>query len=365
MQNIEYVYINKMRGRTTLMKNKHSILILTLAGVIVLLSACGSSSKVGESDITNSVLASKLDTPSENTKSTDSGDSAEKVSSGEKSYVLATDSDFVRETGGLLKDYWKYIGTETYVKVPSKIHGEIIRSTSYMFWNNEEIKGAIFSGPVEDMSYTFVNCVMLEGDAVVLPDGVVQLAFAFDNCLSLTKTPVIPKTVLSLQRTFDSCESLIEVGDIPEGVTNMKGTFRQCNSLVNAPKIPTTVLNMESTFAHCDKLLEAPMIPSNVISMAKTFEECKELRKFGTIPSSVKYLTSAFNFCESLSGEINMEANPEGYDSCFDFTGTKAKLSINYTKQNSNIVDKIIKDVLSKPEGEGPTVLIKGKLISK
>ena len=81
---------------------------------------------------------------------------------------------------------------------------------------------------------------------------------------------------------------------------------------------------MYGTFATCALLPTVPAIPKNVMNMVFTFEDCK-----------------------NLTGEIEINANPTSYDSCFKYTekeitligaaSTETKANLITTCTNGNV----------------------------
>lgn len=117
---------------------------------------------------------------------------------------------------------------------------------------------------------------------------------------------------------------LNSINNIP--ITDMMSTFSNCSNLTIAPTIPNTVIYMSGTFYGCTNLTTAPVIPNGVEDMFGTFEDCMRLVTVPVIPDSVLVMVSTFKMCESLTGEIEINANPDDCDRCFWGTWESIKI---------------------------------------
>lgn len=171
---------------------------------------------------------------------------------------------------------------------------------------------------------------------------VVNLYCAFFGCSKMTTTPAIPPNITHMFDTFGDCSSLTMVSEIPTNVIDMSYTFNYCTSLTTAPYIPNEVKNMEGTFNYCTSLIIPPDMKkaSNVTNMTQTFYNCTSLKTAPIIPYSVIKMSDTFSNCTSLTGIMEINANPDDYDSCFK--------GVNFASQNltlkgsSSILDKLI-----------------------
>ena len=73
-----------------------------------------------------------------------------------------------------------------------------------------------------------------------------------------SSSPVIPKGVKDCSFMFEDCRTLKEAPIIPEGVKNCNGMFGRCISLKEAPVIPEGVKYCSYMFYGCTSLKEAP-----------------------------------------------------------------------------------------------------------
>ena len=87
-------------------------------------------------------------------------------------------------------------------------------------------------------------------------------------------------------------------------------------------------------------IIKAPEIPYGVVFMSNTFTHCSNLKKVTKVPSTVKYINYCFEDCYNLEGTIIIDADPEGYDTCF-FGAGKNGSGIT-VKGKSSMLDEII-----------------------
>lgn len=160
---------------------------------------------------------------------------------------------------------------------------------------------------LSNMMGTFSGCrAMVE--APEIPAGVKNMRNTFFGCKSLLTAPAIPAGVTNMEGTFDGCEvlktyagSTAEDGNfsgykIPDGVMDLSFAFGYCGLMENAPCIPDSVMNMKGTFTHCTALVKAPIIPADVKEMGNA------ILGSGT-----------FYGCTDLSGTLICHANPDSY----------------------------------------------------
>ena len=230
-------------------------------------------------------------------------------------------------------------------------------SCGYVAGENEE---NIVDGKVKGCVPMYIKSIQSESWVAIT-----SMFATFYNIKSLATPPEIPNTVISLRETFLFCENLISMPKIPSDVTNMRSTFNSCSKLVNVTNIPNKVAKMNSTFQGCTSLESFGDIPDSVNTLATTFYDCKNLKTIGNIgngvkdmslafancseliritniPQSVENLnlafasctnitdidivipetandiTSIFNGCTNLQGKIQINANPENYNYCFE-----------------------------------------------
>ena len=122
------------------------------------------------------------------------------------------------------------------------------------------------------------------------------------------------KEVTDLKWLFFNCSEMKIAPQIPTTVKKMNYTFRKCVSLKNTPKIPDGVLEMSRTFQECENLENITNLPNTVINLAHTFDGCKNLKSVNlVIPNSVTNMQRTFYHCENLNGEIEINANLNGF----------------------------------------------------
>lgn len=237
---------------------------------------------------------------------------------------------------------------EAGAEIPAPKEGDKYRTTDYVYtygfeigdkkiseWNVKakdktkesygEILYSIAGNKLLYMYRTFENCEnLIESPAI--PSGITTLYWTYFKCVNMTTAPTIPNNVTDMYGTFSNCFVLTEAPTIPNGVTRMYRTFCACKSLTTAPVIPDSVKNMEETFYACSNLVNAPVIPENVTNMEATFDECTSLTTAPVIPENVTDMYATFSGCTSLTGTIEINANPNRYDSCF--------MGVNFAEQN-------------------------------
>ena len=106
----------------------------------------------------------------------------------------------------------------------------------------------------------------------------------------------------------------------PVEIINLAYCFADCRSLTTAPTIPSGVTNMNNCFDGCSALTTAPAIPNGVAYMGACFRQCRSLTTAPTIPSGVTNMSYCFGGCRSLTGKITINANPSTYTHCMQNT---------------------------------------------
>ena len=131
----------------------------------------------------------------------------------------------------------------------------------------------------------------------------------------------------------------------PVEIINLAYCFADCRSLTTAPTIPNGVTNMNNCFDGCSALTTAPTIPNGVTYMGACFRQCRSLTTAPTIPSGVTNMSYCFGGCSALTGKITINANPSAYTGCMADTqqeivlvGSSALLqNIADTATNNNV----------------------------
>ena len=110
-------------------------------------------------------------------------------------------------------------------------------------------------------------------ESLVLPNkryDVIDMAYCFLKCTSLTTAPEIPSGVIDMNDCFYHCLALTTAPKIPSGVTNMDRCFRNCTSLLTAPEIPSSVTSMERCFQDCSALngnIKMNGVPTSIVNV--------------------------------------------------------------------------------------------------
>lgn len=230
-------------------------------------------------------------------------------------------------TAGYLGDFTNekgIIGTvPQYISVDNGITFVPVTSLKYTFTacNNgcEELKIAPkIPNTIKSMETAFYQCNNLTY-ASNIPNEVVNLRYTFALCSNLTSMPNIGANVEDFSGAFQNCTNLINTTKLSDSITLMSGSFLRCTSLKKAPELPKNVVELNNTFQECTSLEKAPsIIPEKAQNMQSTFQDCSALKTPpAIIPSSAKKMKSTFVNCSKLSGNIEINAEPEEYSSCF------------------------------------------------
>ena len=205
---------------------------------------------------------------------------------------------------------------------------------------------------VVSLNQTFYGCANIES-VPVLHENITDMAYAFYGCKTLKDASNLQTAtgVQNLYVTFYDCNNL-ETGpsSLPSSVTNLDYTFYNCYALKNTPDLSslTEVKQMNATFHYCSSLTTVSTLPPNVESLYWTFGNCRKLKTMSAvIPSSVKNMTYTFGVCLLLEGNIEINANPSTFDSCFYGTeyyiylvgdaSTQTKNNLAATTVSSNV----------------------------
>jgi uncharacterized repeat protein (TIGR03803 family) len=156
------------------------------------------------------------------------------------------------------------------------------------------------NGVTNIVAYAFQQCPSLTG--VAIPDSVTSIGNeAFQSCSSLANVTISNSVTSIGSWAFESCTSLASV-TLGTNVTSIGSyAFDYCTRLTNVT-IPNSVTNIgSSAFCYCTSLTSVT-IPSSVTSVGSyAFYDCTSLTNV-TIPSSVTSIGSwAFESCTSLT----------------------------------------------------------------
>ena len=121
-----------------------------------------------------------------------------------------------------------------------KINGELIgvnkADMNSCFYNCKKIEKIKFSGDIDNLSTTFMNCENLNC-SMEIPDSVTDASSAFMNCYSLITMPTINKTskLTNTQMMFLNCKHLrggiVYLGYVDAENTKCNGMFFGCESI--------------------------------------------------------------------------------------------------------------------------------------
>lgn len=183
------------------------------------------------------------------------------------------------------------------------------------------------------------NCDKSASGELVIPDqyngqNVVQIgAFAFDNCMNLTKV-VIPEGVIAIgESAFEGCMSLKNV-EFPESLQSIGAfAFFCCDSLEKVQLYPYVCYIGECAFYECISL-KSVNIPSSLTTICDgTFAECSSLSKI-TIENTLKSVgVDAFYNCNNLK-EVHYRASLYSW-AIIDFADGNDKI-ISRSTENFN-----------------------------
>lgn len=129
----------------------------------------------------------------------------------------------------------------------------------------------------------------------------------------------------------------------PVEIINLAYCFADCRSLTTAPTIPSGVTNMNNCFDGCSALTTAPAIPNGVTYMGACFRQCRSLTTAPTIPNGVTYMGGCFLGCSALTGKITINANPSTYTDCMRNTQQEIVL-VGSSALLQNIADTATND---------------------
>jgi len=226
--------------------------------------------------------------------------------------------------------------------VPAGIFDKFTKVTSpgfrSMFWKSglETVPAGLFEKNVAvstGFEEVFSNCLSLkkiEGSIFPVSSNVTSLAYAFENCTSLTEIPEdlfvpLAESKTKFTATFVGCSSLEA---IPEGlfsqntlVNQFTGTFCGCSSLETIPaglfSSTVNITTVKDLFAECTSLKTVPsgLFAANgaLTSFEGTFADCSSLE---TIPadlfSAVGSGTTSIKFTECFYGCSSLKEIPSG-----------------------------------------------------
>ena len=107
-------------------------------------------------------------------------------------------------------------------------------------------------------------------------------------------------------------------------IVSLASTFWANGNIVDASNllIPETVLDMDACFCWSDSLKYAPAIPKNVTNLDNAFNGCSSLINPPDMTNAINVTSMYWTFysCSILTGEMEINANPTRYSSCFAYT---------------------------------------------
>ena len=240
----------------------------------------------------------------------------------------------------------KYIGSDTRVKIPSKIDGKsVVAIDEHAFNNCRSLASIIIPNSVINIGFAaFHGCDSLT--SIIIPNSVTNIgSYAFSGCSSLTSI-IIPNSVISIGKyLFYECSNLASI-IIPNGVTSIgDSAFCECRGLTSVA-IPNSVISIgnyafsgcssltsvtfsgssqlasigDYAFSHCHNLSSIVM-QSSVTSLGdRSFFNCDSLQSI-IIPSGVTRIgTLAFKDCDNLIIYSEVERQPSAWASSWNYS---------------------------------------------
>ncbi len=228
-----------------------------------------------------------------------------------------------------------------------------------------------------DMTYMFSGCGSLTGLDISHFDtsNVTRMVGMFAGCGNLPSLDVSgfdTSNATDMSYMFSNCSSLASLY-VSEwdtsSVTNMSGVFYRCENLtsLDLSKWSTNlVTSMEEMFCECSSLTSLDVSTwdtSNVTNMRKTFYYCRELKELNLSSWDIGNVTNMqymFSSSPKLSTTIMIGlTNCTDYLEMFSYASTTdgAQITVNYTENTSDLVDKMIATKSSNSN------IVKGNLI--
>ncbi len=242
-----------------------------------------------------------------------------------------------------------------------------------MFFNCSKLSSLDVSrfntSKVNNMNCMFYGCSKLSSLDVSHLDtsNVNDMHSMFSKCSSLTSLDVSTfdtSKVRSMSEMFDGCSKLssLDVSHLDtRNVSDMRGMFYNCSSLTSVDLSgfnTSNVKDMGVMFSNCSSLTSVDLSnfdTRNVTSMSYMFSSCSsltsvDLSNFDT--SKVKNMLGMFYNCTKLTTAITIrgttcttyaKTSSNSYG-MFEGAATEngAQITVNYTEEASDLVDKMI-----------------------
>ena len=136
---------------------------------------------------------------------------------------------------------------------------------------------------------------------VVVPDGVIEIGRAFEDCIEFLRSVTLPDSVEAIgESAFFECEKLERIR-LPDGLLSIRDeAFGFCSRL-RSIRIPESVIELgESSFQFCDSLTSV-RIPGSIEEIpAGCFENCEKLSEVVLEEGVRKIAFDAFTGCDRL-----------------------------------------------------------------
>lgn len=177
---------------------------------------------------------------------------------------------------------------ETYGVIETYVNNKPIISLNWLFGDGS---GAMMKTPPEipdtviEMEYAFADCIFAN-EFPVIPYGVKDIDYAFHKYgfftsgIALPSGYELPETIISMDKTFLQ-SALVNAPNIPKGVTRLNQTFSGCKYLVSLPVIDLhhNIWDFVQTFHNCDSLVDASkfVFPESAYNLNHTFSDCAKL----------------------------------------------------------------------------------------
>ena len=160
----------------------------------------------------------------------------------------------------------------------------------------------------------FANCSGLtDASKLILPTKCQFYRCMFDNCTSLTKTPILPATELISEcynGMFWGCTSLTTAPELPATTLAQdcyNSMFNDCTSLTTAPKLPATTLANYCymyMFGGCTSLTTAPELPATTLVQScysNMFRGCSNLNYIKCLATDISATDCTYKWVNGVA----------------------------------------------------------------
>ncbi len=272
----------------------------------------------------------------------------------------------------------------------SKWDTSSVTNMSYMFYNCSKLTSLDLSGwdtsSVTNMSYMFSSVTgeiivenwklgtnlsylfygfkgtSIKGLETWDTSSVTNMSYMFYNCSKLTSLDLSgwdTSSVINMKNMFQSCSQLTSLNLSGWDITNVTKCDSMFSSVVG--EIIVTNWKLGIDLSNLFKGFKGASIKgletwdtSSITNMNSMFSSCSNLTNLdlsGWDTSKVTNMSNMFYSCSNLTTTINITMLPsvmKNYTSMFSWaaTATDAKITVNYTSENKNLVDEMIETKL-------------------